>query len=74
MPQLVVRNLSSEIISRLKRKADSHGVSPEEEHRRILQRALAPEPDAMGYQLLKDILLQMPDAGDDRLFDAHSLS
>lgn len=40
MAQLLVRNISDELAKRLKQRAAEHGVSAEEEHRRILQEAL----------------------------------
>ena len=40
MAQLLVRNLESEIVRHLKHRAGEHGVSVEEEHRRILREAL----------------------------------
>ena len=42
MPQLLVRNISEALAKTLKQRAAEHGVSAEEEHRRILQEALAP--------------------------------
>jgi len=40
MPQLLVRNLSTDLIDALKRRAASHGRSAEAEHRVILESAL----------------------------------
>jgi plasmid stability protein len=40
MAQLLVRNLDDELVSRLKKRAGGHGVSVEEEHRRILREVL----------------------------------
>jgi len=40
MAQLLVRNISEALAKRLKQRAAEHGVSAEEEHRRILQEAL----------------------------------
>lgn len=42
MAQLLVRNIPDALAKRLKQQAAEHGVSAEEEHRRILQEALAP--------------------------------
>ena len=42
MAQLLVRNISDALAKTLKQRAAEHGVSAEEEHRRILQEALAP--------------------------------
>ena len=41
MPQLLVRNLDSHLVRRLRSRARAHGVSVEEEHRRILKQALS---------------------------------
>ena len=42
---LHVRNVEFELIARLKRRAQRHGRSAEAEHREILKRALADEPE-----------------------------
>lgn len=41
MAQLLVRDIPASIVEKLKRRASRHGVSAEEEHRRILRDALA---------------------------------
>jgi len=41
MPQLLVRDIPVILVQKLKRRAAQHGVSAEEEHRRILRDALA---------------------------------
>lgn len=41
MPQLLVRDIPLTLVQKLKRRAAQHGVSAEEEHRRILRDALA---------------------------------
>lgn len=41
MPQLLVRNVDEAIVRKLKRRAALHGVSAEEEHRRLLREALS---------------------------------
>ena len=66
MAQLVVRKLEPELVRRLKRRAVDHGVSAEEEHRRILRRALLEEDD---FPDLKGLLLAMPDVGEDKIFE-----
>ena len=66
MSQLIVRNLELSLVRKLKKRAVQHGVSQEEEHRRILRRVLA-EPDD-DFPDLKAVLLAMPDAGDDADF------
>ena len=47
MAQLLVRNISELLAKTLKQRAAEHGISAEEEHRRILQNALAPEEAVM---------------------------
>lgn len=42
MAQLLVRNIPDALAKLLKQRAAEHGVSAEEEHRQILQEALAP--------------------------------
>ncbi len=41
MPQLLVRNLESSVIKKLRHRAAVQGVSVEEAHRRLLRSALA---------------------------------
>ena len=66
MSQLVVRNIGVTLVRKLRQRAVEHGVSAEEEHRRILKRALT-EPDE-DFPDLKSLLLAMPHAGDDADF------
>lgn len=42
MPNLLVRNVDTELVERLKRRAHARGRSIEAEHREILREALAP--------------------------------
>jgi antitoxin FitA len=42
MPNLLVRNVETELVERLKRRAHARGRSIEAEHREILRAALAP--------------------------------
>jgi plasmid stability protein len=65
--QLIVRNLNDGIIRRLKLRAAQNGRSAEAEHREILK-AMLMAPRSM--KSLKDLLLSMPDAGEDADFDA----
>lgn len=65
MAQLIVRNLEETVVRRLKKRAGEHGVSMEEEHRRILREALGSEK----ARSFKEFLLSMPDIGDDRIFE-----
>lgn len=67
MPQLIVRGIEEKIVRKLKERAGLHGVSMEEEHRRILREALAPR--AKKTVSFIEYLRQMPDVGPDELFD-----
>jgi hypothetical protein len=67
MPQLIVRKIEEKVVKKLKEKAGEHGVSMEEEHRRILREALL---GRTGTKLsFKEYLLRFPDAGPDDLFE-----
>ena len=66
MAQLLVRNIDSEVVRELKVRAARHGHSAEEEHRQILREALRPGDPV---QSLKELLLAMPDVGEDRDFE-----
>jgi len=66
MAQLLVRDIDSDVVRELKVRAARHGHSAEEEHRRILREAL--RPGASGKPL-KEMLLEMPDVGEDRDFE-----
>jgi plasmid stability protein len=68
MPQLLVRNLDNEIVRHLKQRAGEHGVSVEEEHRRILRDALQTD-HAAKRQRFWQALSDMPNAGEDALFE-----
>ncbi len=75
MAQLLVRNISDALAKTLKQRAAEHGVSAEEEHRRILQEALA-GGDEKANQAKIDRLLAIPGTGEtddtnDWLFDRH---
>ncbi len=65
MAQLVVRNLEPEVVDALKQRAARRGHSTEAEHREILREALG---RARKAKPLKQLLLEMPAAGDDRDF------
>ena len=67
MAQLLVRNLDDELVRNLKRRAGEHGISVEEEHRRILREALL--ADAGEQKSFWEVLGEMPDAGGDDLFE-----
>ena len=68
MAQLVVRKIEESVVARLRRRAARHGISLEEEHRRILRAALLP---AVGTEAttLKEYLMEMPQGGDDAVFE-----
>jgi antitoxin FitA len=66
MAQLLVRGIESDVVRELKVRAAQHGRSAEEEHRQILRDALRIQGPAKS---LKELLLEMPDVGDDRDFE-----
>jgi len=68
MPQLIVRNLDEDLVRQLKKRAGEHGVSAEEEHRRILHACLLGE-SATDRQSFKACLMAMPNFDDDSLFE-----
>ena len=73
MAQLLVRNIPEELVKSLKLRAAAHGVSAEEEHRRILAEAMV-EADKKANESVTNSLLEMndvgeTDAGDDWMFD-----
>jgi antitoxin FitA len=63
--QLLVRGIESDVVRELKTRAARHGHSAEEEHRQILREALRTQGPAKS---LKELLLEMPDVGEDRDF------
>ncbi len=64
MAQLIVRNLDEEIVRELKLRAARKGRSAEAEHREILRQSLVVKP----RRSIKDLLLSMPDVGEDADF------
>lgn len=66
MAQLLVRDIESDVVRELKVRAAQHGHSAEEEHRQILRQALRPTE---AVKSLKEILLEMPDVGENRDFE-----
>ena len=62
MPQLIVRQIEEKVVKKLKEQAGQHGVSMEEEHRRILREALL--GNAAKRPSFKEALLAMPNVGD----------
>jgi antitoxin FitA len=66
MAQLLVRGIDSDIVRELKLRAARNGNSAEEEHRRILREALGLRQPA---RTLKELLLEIPDVGEDSDFE-----
>ena len=66
MAQLLVRGIESDVVRELKLRAARNGTSAEEEHRRILREALGVKPPP---RTLKDLLLEIPDVGEDADFE-----
>jgi plasmid stability protein len=67
MPQLIVRQIEERVVKKLKVRAGLHGVSMEEEHRRILREALLGK--AANRPSFKEFLLTIPDVGPDSIFE-----
>lgn len=65
MAQLVVRRLEAKVVVELRKRAARSGRSMEAEHREILRAALLP---ARGRKSLKELLLLMPEVGQDSDF------
>jgi len=61
MAQLVVREIDESTIDRLKERAQLHGCTIEEEHRRILEEALA-KPEKLSFEAF---LGTLPDVFED---------
>ena len=66
MAQLIVRQIEEKVVMKLKQQAGAHGVSMEEEHRRILRESLLGK--AAKQTSFKDALLAMPNVGEDSDF------
>ncbi len=62
MAQLIVRRLEEKTVKALRERAARNGRSTEAEHREILRAALR---SGRGAKSLKELLLQMPAAGQD---------
>ncbi len=67
MRQLIVRQIEEKVVEKLKERAGLHGVSMEEEHRRILREALL--GSSRKRPSFKEYLRRMPDLGSDELFE-----
>jgi antitoxin FitA len=67
MAQLIVRGIEHEVVNQLKLQAKAHGISTEEEHRRILRKALV----GAAHDLLSfhEALLRRPNVGRDEDFE-----
>jgi antitoxin FitA len=65
MPQLIVRNIEESIVRKLKKRAGEHGVSMEEEHRKILRDALVSPPKTK--QSFMEFLASMPEIPEEYL-------
>ena len=73
MAQLLVRNVPDELVRSLKLRAAAHGISAEEEHRRILAKAMA-ENTRGESEAMKKVLAALAESGaaddeNDWLFD-----
>lgn len=68
MAQLIVRSIEEKVVAELKQRAARHGVSMEEEHRRILREALSQRGRGAPGSF-KDHLAKMPDVGSEDLFE-----
>jgi antitoxin FitA len=67
MSQLIVRQIEAQVVKKLKQRAGEHGVSMEEEHRRILRESLLGKTGKRTS--LKQALLAMPNVGMDADFE-----
>ena len=65
MAQLMVRNLTTELVQALKRRAAKNNRSAEQEHREILKEAL----HGPRRRPLAEVLAAMPDVGTDPDFE-----
>jgi antitoxin FitA len=66
MAQLLVRDVEPDLARELKLRAARHGHSAEEEHRQILREALKQAGSPLS---LKELLLEIPEVGEDRDFE-----
>jgi antitoxin FitA len=65
MANLIVRNIDEKIVKALKKRASTHGISAEAEHREILEQALL-QPQRKSFA---DVLSQIPNVGNDSDFE-----
>ena len=66
MANLIVRNIDEEIVTALKQKAELHGISAEEAHRKILEKALITKPVRKTFA---ELLSSIPNVGNDSDFE-----
>jgi plasmid stability protein len=67
MAELILREIEDEVVRKLEERAGQHGVSMEEEARRILRKNLLTEQkEKMSFH---DFLLTMPNVGEDEDFE-----
>lgn len=76
MAQLLVRNVPEEVAKALKMRAAAHGISAEEEHRRILAKAMS-ETVWGANEAMKEVLKALAESGaaddeNDWLFDRNA--
>lgn len=64
MPNLLVRNIENEVVEALKARSGQHGISAEEEHRRILRSVLL----MPRKKSLAEVLITIPNVGEDEDF------
>ena len=65
MANLLVRNIEDEVVEALKARSGKHGVSAEEEHRRILRSVLL-HPKKKTFA---EVLMSIPNLGQDSDFE-----
>ena len=68
MAELLVRNVEDDVNQKLHEQALAHGISPEEELRRILRQALLGTEVDSTTKDFKEYLLAMPEVGEDSDF------
>lgn len=66
MAQLIVRDIEERLVRKLKERAGRHGVSMEEEHRRILREVLLQR--RVRKPSFSAVLRSIPDVGTDEDF------
>lgn len=66
MAQLLVRELEEEVVQALRLRAAAEGTSVEEAHRRLLRSVLLSKKPRRTF---KEALLEIPDDGDDSIFE-----